>query len=99
MGAEVVRLADFLPAAETPRPFLARPNAVTPVVLVREASARPAHDNAAQPLDVFDQVAADAVDVGNLRLGTDPDAVIDDAADVLGELAVEGRLDGADGFL
>ncbi len=33
---------------------------------------------------------------GDLRVGPDPDAVVDDAADVLGELAVEGRPDRAD---
>ena len=33
---------------------------------------------------------------GDLRVGPDPDAVVDHAADVLGELAVDRRLDRAD---
>ena len=41
-------------------------------------------------------VSADAVDVGDLRVGPDPDAVVDHAADVLGELAVDRRPDRAD---
>src|SRR5262249_34095453 len=46
--------------------------------------------------DVVDQLLADAVDVRDLRLGADPDAVVDHAADVLGELAVERGPDRAD---
>ena len=96
MGAELVRLGLLAPAAEPPRASATRPDAVAPVVLVGEAAARPAHDDVPELFDMLDERLADAVDVGDLRVGSDPDAIIDDAADVLGELAVDRRPDRAD---
>ena len=72
------------------------PDAVAPVILVGKAAPRPAHHDMAKLLDVLDQLAADAVDIRDLRIGADPDAVVDHAADVLGKLAVDRRLDRAD---
>jgi hypothetical protein len=99
VGAEVVRLGDFFPASEAARPLVARSDAVAPVVLVGEAAARPPHHHAAQPPYMLDQAAANSVNVGHFRLWADPDAVVDDAADVLGEVAVNRRLDRADGVI
>ena len=96
MGAELVGLGLLAPAAEAAGRACARADAVAPVILVGEAAARPAHDDRPELADVLDQGAADAVDIGDLGIGPDPDAVVDDAADVLGELAVERRPDRAD---
>ena len=45
---------------------------------------------------MIDDRLADAVGVGDLRVASHPDPVIDDAADVLGELAVHRGPDRAD---
>ncbi len=45
---------------------------------------------------MFNELAADAVDIRDLGFWADPDAVVDHAADVFGEVAVDGRLDRAD---
>ena len=45
---------------------------------------------------MLDKRLADAVDVGHLRVGPDPDAVVDDSADVLGKLAINRRPDRRD---
>ena len=66
------------------------------MILVGKAAARPAHHDMPELLDVLDELAPDAVDIGHLGVGADPDAVVDHAADVFGKLAVEGRLDRAD---
>jgi len=50
-------------------------------------------------LEAIDEVLADAVDVGDARTFADPDAVVDDAAEVLGELAVDLGGDGADALV
>ena len=76
----------------------ARSDAIAPRrYLSAEATARPANDDGPELADVLDQGAADAVNIRDLRLGPDPDAVIDDSADVLGKLTVAGgRPDRAD---
>ena len=74
-----------------------RADAVAPVVAVREAAARPAQVRRADPLHVVHELLADAVDVRDLRVAADPDAVVDDAAEVLDEVPVEVRADGRAG--
>ena len=66
------------------------------MVLVREAAPRPPHDHRPEFADVFDQGSADAINVWNLRLRPDPNSVVDDAADMFGELAVKCRTDRGD---
>ena len=48
---------------------------------------------------MLDERAANAVDIWHLGVPTDPDAVIDHAADVLGKVAIDRGLDGADGLV
>ncbi len=78
---------------------LARADAVAPVVAVGEAAAGPADDGDVNLLHAIDDLFADAVDVGDARTFADPDAVVDDAAEMLGELAVDLGGDGADALV
>jgi hypothetical protein len=64
------------------------------VVLLREATARPAHDRYPQALERRDDVVANAALVRDRRVLADPDALVDAAAEVLGEVAVDVALDG-----
>ena len=76
-----------------------RTDAVAPVVAVGEAAAGPANHAGLQRLELVHQRFADAADVGDLRLLADPDAVVDDAAEVFDEVAVEVGGDAADRFI
>ncbi len=96
MSTEGIWLGHLAPPPEPPRTSPHRSNPVTPVVAVREAPARPSHDHSPQPLDVLDQRPAQPADVGYLRIWTHPDPIVDHAADMLGELTVDRRPDGAD---
>ena len=73
--------------------FGAVADAVAPVVLVGEAAAGPAQHRHAELLERGDDVVAEAARVGDRRVLADPDAFVDQAAEVLGELAVDGRVD------
>jgi hypothetical protein len=79
--------------AALPEVVRARPgacaDAVAPVVAVGEAASWPAQVRRADATHVVHELRADAADVGNRRVATDPDAVVDDAAEVLDEVAVE----------
>ena len=96
VGAELIRLGLLAPATESPGAFRGRSDPVAPVILVGEATARPSDDHRPELLHVLDELESDAVDVGHLRTPADPDTVVDDAADVLGELAVDRRPDRGD---
>ena len=64
-------------------------DAVGPVVFVGEASAWPAEYGYVEGLERFEHVFAVAVDVGYGGVFTHPQASIDAAAQVFGELAVD----------
>ena len=68
-------------------------DALAPVVLVREAPARPAHVRHLDRLERGHDVVADAAGVGDGGVGTDPDALVDAGAEVLGELAEDVPVD------
>jgi hypothetical protein len=72
--------------------------AVAPVVGVGEAAAGPAEDGRFDGAHGVDEGLADAVGVGDFGVGADPDAVVDDAAEVLDEMGVDLRRDGGDGL-
>ena len=78
------------------RTVVGRADAVAPVVAVGEAAAGPADDRRLDLLHLVDERLADAVDVGNLRVFADPDAVVHDAAEMLDEMAVQLGRDRAD---
>src|SRR5262249_45689665 len=75
------------------RPLVARTDPVAPVVLVGEAAARPAQHGDLQLLQRGHDVVANAARVGNRGALADPDAVVDQAAEMLRELAVDVAVD------
>src|SRR5205814_9940052 len=79
--------------------FVGGADAVAPVVGIGEAAARIADDGCFDFFHVVDEVAAQTVVVGNFGFRADPDAVIDDAAEVFGEMAVDVGRDGAKRFV
>ena len=76
-------------------PVGAGADAVAPVVVVGKAAAGPAEVRNVDRLEGVDDVGPHAAGVGDLRFFADPDAVVDAAAEVLGELAVEMAADRA----
>ena len=81
------------------RALRARPDAVAPVVAIGKTPAGPAHDGRLEPPHVLHEFASDAALVADLGILPHPDAVIDDAADVLREVAVKIGRDDADRFI
>ena len=81
------------------RPPVRAADAVAPVVAVGKAAARPADGARRQAAHVIDQRLADASRVGDLRLLADPDAVVDDAAEMLDEVSVQIGRHRADAFV
>ena len=95
VAAEVVVLGDAAPVGVDhggAGPFGA--DAVHPVVLVGEAAAGPAQVGNPQRPQGLDHVVADAPGVGDRGVLPDPDAAVDAAAEVLGEVAVQVAADG-----
>src|ERR1039457_5654860 len=66
----------------------ARTDAVAPIVTVGETAARPADDRRPDLAHRVDQRFPDATDIGDLRVLADPDAVVNDAAEMLDEVAM-----------
>ena len=103
VGAEAVVLDDASPVDVDPAASRLRgADAVLPVVLVGEAAARPAQVGDLDLAQRLDDVVSNAVSVGDRRCGPDPQPVVDAAAEMLGEVAVDvpadhrTRLPGAD---
>src|SRR5262249_61743661 len=67
-----------------------------PFVAVAKTSPGPPFDAPLNPFHRFDKRLADPADVGNLRVFAYPDAVVDHAAQMFGEVAVYLRRDCAD---
>ena len=96
VGLEALRAAGLFgerfrvhPEAGTHRPCGARTDAVTPVVGIGEAAARPADHRRAQRFQGIDQGLPDSSDIGDAAVLADPHAVVDYAAQVLDEVAVQ----------
>ena len=68
-------------------------DALPPVVLVREAAARPPHVRHLERLERGDHVVADAPGVGDRGVRADPDSLVDAVAEVLRELAEDVAVD------
>ena len=73
-------------------------DAVAPVVGVGEAAAGPAEQRRLNGAHGVDEGLADAAGIGDFGVGADPDAVVDDAAEVLDEMAIDLGGDGGDGL-
>src|SRR5439155_18021926 len=88
-----------VPEIGAARTFFGGADAVTPVVGIGEAAARIADDGCFDFLHVVDEVAAKTVVVWNSGFRADPDAVVDDAAEMFGEMTVDVGRDGAERFV
>ncbi len=101
LGAETVGILDLEAArhAEAGRTRRGGADAVAPVVVVGVASAGPAEHGDREGLEGFDDVGAEAIEVGNIGLiRPDPEAVVAAASEVFGEVAVEPGRDCPDRF-
>ena len=72
-------------------------DAIAPVVGIGKAAARPAQHGDMDVLQGIDDVAAHAVDIGDLGILAHIKALIDAAAQMLRELAVNVGINGANG--
>jgi hypothetical protein len=85
MGAKIAVISHGAPAA--------RPDSIAPVIHVREAAARPAHQRGSQSGQSVDDIPAQAVNIGNGRCFTHPDAIVDTGAQVFDKLAMKFGMD------
>src|SRR5689334_7881125 len=87
------------PKITAARTFVARTDAVIPIITVSKAATRIANDGCLDLAQMIDEFPADSVYVGHLGIRTNPDAVIDDAPEVFGEMTVNFRGNGSQGFI
>src|SRR5580692_1200693 len=90
------RIAPEIGAAGT---FVGRTDAVLPIVAVGEASARIADHRRLDFAKLLDQAAPNAIDVGHSRIFTNPHSVVNETAQMFGEMAVDVAGDGAQGLV
>ena len=89
VGAERIVFEGAAPVGiDHPRTAFPRPDSVLPVVFVGEAAARPAQHGDTECPECFQHIQPVSVDVRDGRSGTDPDAVVDAAPEMLGKLTV-----------
>jgi hypothetical protein len=70
-------------------------DAVTPIVCFRKATAWPTQNAGADCFKCFYKRFAEAMDIWNGGIFANPDAVIENAADMFGEMTVDKRIDDA----
>ena len=94
MGAKRVVLDSTSPVVVAQRrTILLGTNAVHPMIVVGEASARPAQHGHLQRLQCFEDILAVAIDVGDGRVFAYPQSTIDTRAEMLRELSVDFTID------
>jgi hypothetical protein len=104
IGAKFVRLITVVgrrfvavgavPEIRTPRPLVSRTDSVAPIVAVGEAAARVAHHGRFNLFHMLDHVATQPVHIRHFGLGSDPQPVVNHAAQVLREMTIDvGRDD------
>src|SRR5438270_10682829 len=101
--AEVVRIVDLRavgilsrianPEIRAARPFAARADAIVPVVAISETPTRPTQPAGLELPHLFDQGASNAADVGDLGFLAYPNTVVNYAAQVFDEVAINFRSD------
>jgi len=70
-------------------------NAIAPIITVGKTTAGKPDDRRLDQPHLLDQVLADSIDMGNRRVFPNPDAVINHAAEIFDEMAVDIRRDHA----
>lgn len=100
MGSEVVIFDDAAPVGiDEFGAELAGADAVFPVVFIGEAAAWPAEDGDIELAQGMDDILADTAGIGDGGVFPDPDAFIDTASEVFGEVAVDIGVDGGAGLV
>src|SRR6185437_12119982 len=82
---EIGRIGPKIRAFRAP---VAWADAVAPVVAIGKASARPANNRRLDALQIVDEFFPNASDVRNFSVLSDPDAIVNTAAQVFGEMSV-----------
>src|SRR5262249_45655134 len=94
MRAEGIGFGRLAPGGIEPaRSLVGGANAVTPMVAIREAAARPANDRNLDTAQRGDHVGPDAPHVGNGGIGSNPDALINATPKMFDELAINVGID------
>ena len=89
MAGRAGRTLFLRPEVGSPRTLVGRADAITPVIAVGKASAGIADHRRFDLPHLLDQLFADAIQVWNFRLLAHPDAVVDHAAQIFGEVSVD----------
>src|ERR1700679_1688747 len=88
-----------LPEISSTRAVGSRTNSVAPIIAVSKASARKTNHRRLDLLHLVDQLFPNATDVRNLRVFSNPDAIVDDSAQVFREVPVNVRRDNSQRFV
>src|SRR5580698_1055112 len=97
-GVTVFRL-DAFPEVRAPGTFLGRANSVAPIITVGEASAGKPDHRCLDPAHLIDQVFANSIDIGNGRVLSYPNAVVNHPAQIFGEMPIDIGRDHSQGFV
>ena len=84
------------PKVSPPRTLVYGADAIAPVIAVGETAARETHDRRFDLPHLVDQFLANAIHVRDFRVLAYPDSVINHSAQILGEMAVDIRGNGAE---
>src|SRR3954470_17917353 len=99
MGAEAIVLGDTAPMDIDPlRTLGARPDAIAPVIKIAKTAAGPADHRHMDFLERIHHILAIAADVGNFAVFPDPDAFINAAPQMFGELSIDMTVNGRAGL-
>ena len=96
MRAEAVILDASPDSIESPGPFTRRAYAVHPVIIIGEASSRPAQHRGPEFFERLQCRQAQAFSIGDFRIPAHPEAIVDAASEMFDEVTVNVRIDPAD---
>ena len=92
MGSEAIVLHNTAPMGiDHFLSSLLRTDSVLPVILIRKTAARPAQHRHLQLLQCLHHVCSHAIDIGNIRVFSDVNPLIDAASQMLGKMSVNFR--------
>ena len=98
--AKSVWLHHTAPHRVEPRRALgSRAHAITPIITIGKAAARPAHHGHLDGAQSRNHIAADAAHIGDAGILADPDATIDALTQMLGKLAKDVAIDHRAGLI
>ena len=99
LRANLVRFDHFAPMDVDPAwSLVAGANSILPVIVIGETAARPPNYWWFESTQGFNDIGAETIHVGDGRILSDPDAIIDAATKVLGKMTVDIRIDSSKGI-